>query len=78
MCMKKGEPKKPSYGPCRETHGQLSYTHSYTAASNISSSNGMLYSSADNYTGTASDMTYNIFTDAGTDTRYYTVPVYRI
>jgi len=22
MCMSKGAPKKPSYGPCHETHGQ--------------------------------------------------------
>lgn len=31
MCMSKGAPKKPEYGPCRESHGyQTPITWTYT------------------------------------------------
>jgi len=58
MCVSKGAPKKPSYGPCNETHGLTGTTINY--------SGGFMDSNTTNHT-TISFVPYNYTTSNTND-----------
>ena len=61
MCVAKGAPKKPAYGPCNETHGKAGITQG---------ANYITVNSAGSTITAASAYSFNAYNNSTTNTTY--------